>query len=282
MMVGDTDTTLSEHLHKLVGVKSEQELENLLKLLWQTRKIGLSAAQKASFQTLFSLPSPGDLDPVLASLRSLIRNCVHKNSEGNDILKLLPPDLPLELQTMLLVLLQKHRSEWKGELSQNQHVLGVTSFSHQLNASISVPLSSFSSSEVSRSFLSPHVDPVPQFSSHNFGGPTPITADRNVSCFPQLTLQNDFVPNEILGVLPRVKSMTWTVENKSAMPSNRVAIITLKLHDYTKSPSNEMEVKFQLTRDILEAVLRSMTYINQQLSRAVGSSSAPLQKKQRQ
>ncbi|KAL0404695.1 UNVERIFIED_CONTAM: protein FAR1-RELATED SEQUENCE 3 [Sesamum radiatum] len=76
--------------------------------------------------------------------------------------------------------------------------------------------------------------------------------------------------------------MTWTVENKSATPANRVAIITLKLQDYTKCPTNEMEVKFQLTKDTLEAVLRSMAYINEQLSRFVGLSSGPLQKKQRQ
>ncbi|KAI3444228.1 hypothetical protein Pfo_000893 [Paulownia fortunei] len=267
MMVGDT--TLSEHLLKLVGVKSEQQLENFLQLLWQTRKTGLSAPQKTSLQSLLKLSSPGDLDPVLASLRSLIRNCVHKNLEGDDILKLLPHDLPLELQSMLLILFQKHHSQWKGELSQEQHVMGWTRFSHQVNAGVSAPLLSFPSSEVSGSLLSLQVDPVPQFNGHNLEGPTPITAERNVVCFPQLTLQNDVVPPEILGVLPRVKSMTWTVENKSVVPANRVAIITLKLQDYTKSPSNEMEVRFQLTRDTLEAVLRSLAYINKQLSRFV-------------
>lgn len=42
---------------------------------------------------------------------------MHKNFEDGDALKLLPADLPVELQSMLLVLLQKHRSRWKDELS---------------------------------------------------------------------------------------------------------------------------------------------------------------------
>ncbi|KAK6159011.1 hypothetical protein DH2020_006325 [Rehmannia glutinosa] len=283
-------STLSEHLHKLVGVKSEQELENLLQLLWHTRKTGLSAAQKSSILSILKLPSVGDLDSVLASLRSLIRNCVHKKLEGGDILKLVPADLPLELQSMFLMLLQKHQSQWKGELPQEQHLLGWSRISNQIDAGLSAPLLSFSSSEVSGSLLSLQVDPLPLVNGHNLGGPTPITPENNVASFPQLTHQNDVVPPEILGVLPRVKSMTWTVENESVVPANRVAIITLKLQDYTKSPSNEMEVKFQLTKDTLEAVLRSMTYINEQLSRSVsvtfliimvGSSSVPLKKKQR-
>ena len=43
----------------------------------------------------------------------------------------------------------------------------------------------------------------------------------------------------------------------------------LQLQDFSKSPLGEMEVKFQLTRDTLEAMLRSMTYISEQLSSMV-------------
>lgn len=57
---------------------------------------------------------------VLVSIRSLIRNCVHKDLEGDDALKLLPPGLPLELNSMLCTLLQKHKTHWKEELSQEQ------------------------------------------------------------------------------------------------------------------------------------------------------------------
>ncbi|CAK9160749.1 unnamed protein product [Ilex paraguariensis] len=72
------------------------------------------------------------------------------------------------------------------------------------------------------------------------------------------------------GILPRLKSMTWTVENQNMRATSRVAVICLKLQDYTKSPLGEIKVKFQLTRDSLEAMLRSMTYINEQLSTVMG------------
>ncbi|XP_057785286.1 uncharacterized protein LOC131002839 isoform X1 [Salvia miltiorrhiza] len=255
-MIGET--TLSEHLHKLIGVKCAQKLENLLQLLWQTRTIGLSNSQKSSIHSLLDLPSPRDVDPVLACLRLIIRNCVHKNIEECDGLKLFPADLPLQLQRMLLAQLQKLRSYWKEELSREPNASGWTSHVN------------ISSSAVCGSLLSLQVDPASRFNSPNIGGRIPITAERNVACFPpELTLQSDIGPTEIPRVLPRLKSMTWTVENKGEMPTNRVAIITLKLQDYSKSPWKEMEVKFELSRDTVEAVLRSMSYISEQLSQFV-------------
>jgi len=76
--------------------------------------------------------------------------------------------------------------------------------------------------------------------------------------------------------------MTWTIEKRNFAPANRAAIITLKLQDHTKSSSGEMDVKFQLTRDTVDAMLRSMTYIRDRLSSVVGTSSEPAQKKQKQ
>ncbi|BBN69276.1 FAR1-related sequence 3, partial [Prunus dulcis] len=96
---------------------------------------------------------------VLACLRSLIRKWVHENFTGDDLLKLFPPDLPLDLQSSLVVLFHKYQSQWKDEVAREQ-----------------------------------------------------------------------------------------------------------LLQDYTKSPLDEIEVKFQLTRDTLEAMLRSLTYIKEQLS----------------
>ncbi|PRQ56590.1 putative COMM domain-containing protein [Rosa chinensis] len=49
-------------------------------------------------------------------------------------------------------------------------------------------------------------------------------------------------------------------------PGNRVAVINLKLQDYSRTPSAESEVKFQLSRVSLEPMLRSMAYISDQLS----------------
>ncbi|XP_073157704.1 uncharacterized protein [Henckelia pumila] len=244
------DATLYRHLHKLVGLKSAEELENLLEMLWQTRKTGLSAPQKSSLQSLLRLPILTDLDPVLACLRSLLMKYLNESFGGNYILKLLPPDMTLEMQSILLVTLQKHQSQWKEELSQEERLFGKTRFSYQLNAGLPMPSPSFSFTEVSGSLL-PRQYPITQFSSHNFGGHNSIAAERNVLSFPSmLTLQNDAFPGDTV------------------------------LQDCNKSPPTDTEVKFQLTKDTLEAVLRSLTYINEQLSRFEGLSSS-LQKKQR-
>lgn len=207
--------------------------------------------------------------------------CLHESFGGDYILKLLPPDLTLEMQRMLLVTLQKHRNQWKEELSQEERLFGKTRFSYHLNAGLPTPLLSFSFPEVSGSLL-PQQFPITQFNNHNLGGQTSIAAERNVLSFPStLTLQNDAFPTDTLGTLPQLKFMTWTIENKNAVLESRVALITLKLQDCNKSPPMETEVKFQLTKDTLEAVLRSMTYINEQLLRFAGPSLASLQKKQR-
>ncbi|TQD73046.1 hypothetical protein C1H46_041418 [Malus baccata] len=62
------------------------------------------------------------------------------------------------------------------------------------------------------------------------------------------------------------KSMTWVIENKNSTTAGKVAVINLKLQDYGKNPAGEKEVQFRLTRVTLEPMLRSMTYISQQLS----------------
>ncbi|XP_047147267.1 uncharacterized protein LOC124819741 isoform X2 [Vigna umbellata] len=71
--------------------------------------------------------------------------------------------------------------------------------------------------------------------------------------------------------------------SETASPSfqcDAVASCDDLLHDYSKSPSGETEVKFFLTRDTLEAMLRSLTYIREQLN-TVETSSGPPNKKQK-
>lgn len=46
-------------------------------------------------------------------------------------------------------------------------------------------------------------------------------------------------------------------------------ILLLQLQDYSRNPSAESEVKFQLSRISLEPMLRSMAYISEQLSTPV-------------
>uniref|UniRef100_A0A803KRF4 Protein FAR1-RELATED SEQUENCE n=1 Tax=Chenopodium quinoa TaxID=63459 RepID=A0A803KRF4_CHEQI len=80
------------------------------------------------------------------------------------------------------------------------------------------------------------------------------------------SVQRDDGPTDNMVVLPCLKSMTWVMENKNSTPANRVAVINLKLQDYSKSPAVESEVKFQLSMVTLEPMLKSMAQISEQLS----------------
>ncbi|XP_062100245.1 BRASSINOSTEROID INSENSITIVE 1-associated receptor kinase 1-like [Humulus lupulus] len=51
----------------------------------------------------------------------MIRKCAYGNFSGDDLLKLVLPDLPVDLQQMLLLLFQKYRSQWKEDASK-EHV----------------------------------------------------------------------------------------------------------------------------------------------------------------
>lgn len=59
------EDTLYLQLHKLSAVKSEQILDQILTTLWKTRRSGLRPPDKSRFQSLLSLPSLPDLDPVI-------------------------------------------------------------------------------------------------------------------------------------------------------------------------------------------------------------------------
>ncbi|RZB65768.1 hypothetical protein D0Y65_041718 [Glycine soja] len=104
-------------------------------------------------------------------------------------------------------------------------------------------------------------------------------------------------------VLTCFKSMTWIISNKNSSSSSKIAVINMKLEeislcpdirltfmfsaeninnlgyfsyhivfhlqDYGKGPLGETEVQFRVTRVTLEPMLRSMTYISQQLNAPV-------------
>lgn len=114
--------------------------------------------------------------------------------------------------------------------------------------------------------LWPRQDEVMRHFNLNDAG---LPADMNLPCMAPVSLHRDDGPPENMVVLPCLKSMTWLMENKNSIPMNRVAVINLKLQDYSKSPSTESEVKFQLSRVTLEPMLRSMAYISEQLSMPV-------------
>ncbi|KAJ6672244.1 COMM DOMAIN-CONTAINING PROTEIN 9 [Salix viminalis] len=63
---------------------------------------------------------------------------------------------------------------------------------------------------------------------------------------------------------PRLKAMTWNMANQDAAEgTDPVAVISLKLQNDTQSHS---EVKFQLGKDTLETMVKSMYCIRDQLS----------------
>ncbi|OVA18881.1 FAR1 DNA binding domain [Macleaya cordata] len=107
-----------------------------------------------------------------------------------------------------------------------------------------------------------------RFNLNDARAPTSSVTDLNLPHMAPVSLhRDDGLPDpDNMVVLPCLKSMTWVMENKTSAPANRVAVINLKLQDYSKAPSGESEVKFQLSSVTLEPMLRSMAYISEQLS----------------
>ncbi|GKU91454.1 hypothetical protein SLEP1_g5326 [Rubroshorea leprosula] len=112
--------------------------------------------------------------------------------------------------------------------------------------------------------LWPWQDSAPHcFNLNDVGVPV---SDLNQHSMGPVSIQHDSGHPDSTVVLTYFKSMTWIIENKSATPAGKVAVINLKLQDYAKNPSGETEVQFRLTKVTLEPMLRSMAYISQQLS----------------
>ncbi|OMO67527.1 hypothetical protein CCACVL1_20462 [Corchorus capsularis] len=114
--------------------------------------------------------------------------------------------------------------------------------------------------------LWPRQDEVTRrFNLNDTGTPAQSVSDSNLPRMAPVSLHRDDGHPDNMPVLPCLKSMTWVME-KNLAHGRRVAVINLKLQDYSKNPSAEMEVKFQLSKLTLEPMLRSMAYISEQLS----------------
>ncbi|KAL0437121.1 UNVERIFIED_CONTAM: protein FAR1-RELATED SEQUENCE 3 [Sesamum radiatum] len=109
---------------------------------------------------------------------------------------------------------------------------------------------------------------VRRFNLNDAGLPGQPISNTNVPRVGPVSLKRDISHTDNMVVLPCLKSMTWVMENKNSTPADRVAVINLKLQD-TETTSGESEVKFQVSRDTLGAMLRSMAYIREQLSNTV-------------
>ncbi|KAH6807869.1 hypothetical protein C2S51_028977 [Perilla frutescens var. frutescens] len=67
-------------------------------------------------------------------------------------------------------------------------------------------------------------------------------------------------------ILPRLKSMTWNMANQSEEQTEPAAVINLRLHCDAQPDVGERDVKFQLAKDTMEMMLKSMYCIKDQLS----------------
>lgn len=67
-------------------------------------------------------------------------------------------------------------------------------------------------------------------------------------------------------ILPRLKSMTWNMADQSVEQTQPAAVINLKLHSDAQPDGGERDVKFQLAKDTMEMMLKSMYCIRDQLS----------------
>lgn len=266
-------------LHKIPPATSEESLEEVLQALWRTRKTGFGSSDKARIRSLLNVPSLQELDPVLACLRLIIRKFVHEGLTGDDIMKLFPFDLSNDLQGILVMLLLKYQDQWKEEASKDKPLWRQTRVSRQAKVQAPPVISKFRTSELLSSW--PRHDHTSYQNSNNHD--RQITGYANPTLPPPVPMScnEDDGSLDNLENIPRLKSMTWTMENWSSAPGNRVAIITLKLQDYTKSSSGETEVKFQLSKDTLEAMLRSMACISEKFSNSALPTSEPSSKKQR-
>ncbi|XP_011080506.1 protein FAR1-RELATED SEQUENCE 3 [Sesamum indicum] len=91
-------------------------------------------------------------------------------------------------------------------------------------------------------------------------------SDLNAPTMAPVSVNHDDGHSDRTVVLPCLKSMTWVMENKNSTTASRLAVINLKLQDYSRTHVGESEVKFSLSRLTLEPMLRSMAYISEQLS----------------
>ncbi|KAK1361427.1 hypothetical protein POM88_045901 [Heracleum sosnowskyi] len=118
--------------------------------------------------------------------------------------------------------------------------------------------------------LWPRQDEVTQrFNLNDSGAPTQPSVSQNFPQMSLVSLRQDDGHQDHKAIFPCLKSMTWVMENKNLAPANRVAVINLKLQNYSRIPSAESEFKFSLSTITLEPLLRSMASLSEKMSTTV-------------
>ncbi|EYU23125.1 hypothetical protein ABFS82_09G064600 [Erythranthe guttata] len=76
--------------------------------------------------------------------------------------------------------------------------------------------------------------------------------------------REDIANDEV--ILPRLKSMTWNMANQNVEQMEPSAVINLKLQNDGQTNLGERDVKFQLAKDTMEMMLKSMYCIEDQMA----------------
>ncbi|KAL7139570.1 hypothetical protein ABFS83_09G061500 [Erythranthe nasuta] len=76
--------------------------------------------------------------------------------------------------------------------------------------------------------------------------------------------REDIANDEV--ILPRLKSMTWNMANQNVEQTEPSAVINLKLQTDGQTNLGERDVKFQLAKDTMEMMLKSMYCIEDQMA----------------
>ncbi|XP_038999355.1 COMM domain-containing protein 9-like [Hibiscus syriacus] len=66
--------------------------------------------------------------------------------------------------------------------------------------------------------------------------------------------------------LPRLKAMTWNTATQDTEMMEPLAVLNLKLQNDAQAPQEELDLKFQLAKETLDTMLKSMYCIRDQLS----------------
>ncbi|GAB2263840.1 hypothetical protein Droror1_Dr00025974 [Drosera rotundifolia] len=268
----------SAHLAKLSSIDPPKSLADLLSILWSTRDSGLSVSDKFTARSLLRLPSISDVDPVVAAVRVVMRKCMRREGWSRDEVMEMCGSVDGEARQLLVGLLEERWSLWKEEVLRDRHPLPKSGLPYQASTSVSsspLPVSSFGLSKFPWSWQD---RPAPQRSNALVS--TRTTADRNMSHLFLLSNQNGHGTLKSLETLPHLTSVTWALGEKTSASSSRAAIITLKLLDNSKPAAEEIEVRFQVTRDAVEAMIQSITNISDQFSKIVTASEIIMQEQQ--
>ncbi|ESW05528.1 hypothetical protein PHAVU_011G187200 [Phaseolus vulgaris] len=212
---------------------------------------------KSCIETDEKVTGPLDIENLTIRFNSLCREAVKLSEEGA---------IAVETYNVAMNAL---REGAKRVGIVKKTIAKVTPPNTQGNGSCQEDNSKKSPSSISDAIPSlwPWQDSLSHHLNHNDLG-LPVT-DLNHPSMAPVSIHQDGGPPDNSVVLMYFKSMTWIIENKNSSQSSKIAVINMKLQDYGKSPLGETEVQFRVTRITLEPMLRSMTYISQQLNAPV-------------